>query len=106
MIESERSFKRIGYFIVIGFCCVIISCLVYMVGVQQGDIKAVKIEQSYEKAKYKELEETAQSWWNQVNYYKRMLQNSVMILREGQIYLKKGTIIIPPVQSKVEDEKG
>jgi len=95
MLEKE-TISRVGYFIVIGLLATCVMFLGYKIGSHEGNMKAIGIEKKYAETENKDLKESLKAYAGYVEYYRQMFSRGFMVDKEGTIFLKKGTIVIPP----------
>ena len=110
MLEDKAP-SRLGSYIIFGVLMVILCFFIYQTAEYKQAYKGRGVELSFMKAQMEDLKDSvtktsqvAQQWYSKARYYEQMLNSGVVILKEGQIFVKKGTIIIPP-REKPKEEK-
>jgi len=102
MLNGEK-LPRFGYLIgIVGLLC-IIAFLGYKIGVYEGDIRTANIIKGYTEAENAELEEMFEQYIQAIKYYQNLLSRALVIEKDRTMFLKKDTLIIPPIP-KVEEE--
>lgn len=104
MLENKAP-SRLGSYIIFGVLMTILCFFIYPTAEYKQAYKWRGVEISFMKNQMedqkdveKSLKGAIQQWYSKAMYYEQMLNSGVVILKEGQIFVKKGTLIIPPRQ--------
>jgi len=97
MLENSK-FSRIGYFIVIGLLVCAVTYMSYRIGGHEWEMKSIRIQRNWTEGENKSLKDLNKNYVEGLQYYQAMLKNARQMTEDVTVMLKKGTIVIPPVE--------
>ena len=97
----QKAAQIVGF----GLLVLVIIFLVWHLAVARMEIKALKIEVDFHKAKCDRMEKLTNQALGAVAYYQAIMRQGIILPEDAAVSLKKGTLIIPPEALQPPKEK-
>jgi len=72
----------------------------YRIGEHEWEMRCIRIQRNWTEGENKSLKDLNKNYVEGLQYYQAMLKNARQMTEDVTVMLKKGTIVIPPVETQ------
>lgn len=95
--------SRLASYIIIG---VLVACIMFLclkVGIYEGDVKVANVVRKWTEGENEALKDLNKKYVEALQYYQGLLSKAYTLTQDSTMMLKKGTLVIPPVEQQGEE---
>ena len=102
MLNHNNIPSHLASYIIIGMLVAAIMFLCLKIGHYEGDIRTLNIQRNWTEGENKSLKDLNKKYIEAVQYYQGVFSKAYTLTKDLTLALKKGTLVIPPVEQPKE----